>query len=151
MTCSSCHGPSCVDEDAVVVRCTLDSSVTLTFCDRHVEWVGEYYGGTDFTVHARSHRLDAVIDTNDCEVDTGLADFIEGLDFRGWSGARRWHSRQLAVSALYESRGYVKLSWTLRCDEYTEYWNTTVVMWVEAGSAKDDLAARLHVFLSGPD
>ncbi|RLK59008.1 DUF6228 family protein [Actinokineospora cianjurensis] len=140
---------SCLDEGNVVVRCGQDSAVSVTFCGR---WVEEYLG-LYFAVHTAARGVDAVLyDVPTWADRIGLAQFIEGLDYRGWEGDLHWASRHggLGVSARYESRGQVRLTWTLSSYEVEEIWSVTVRTWVEAGAAKDDLAARLHVFLSGP-
>ncbi|WP_218920391.1 DUF6228 family protein [Lentzea guizhouensis] len=81
----------------------------------------------------------------------GLARFVEALDFRGWRGELRWANadHDLEVGARFESGGHVALTWTLRpWRSAAGGWETAVVTWLEAGAAKDDLAARLDDFLT---
>jgi hypothetical protein len=70
--------------------------------------------------------------------DSDLAPFLEELaaDCRGWDGerSRQTNDRDLAVSAVFRSGGYVGLSWTLRpWPDAAGGWNASVTTWLEAG------------------
>ncbi|WP_406642442.1 DUF6228 family protein [Amycolatopsis sp. WGS_07] len=106
-----------------------------------------------FTVRAQAPGLDARLEgVTNYVTGRGLARFLDGLDFRGWEGERRWVNadRDLIVSATFRSGGHIDLAWTLRPWRRSVYgeWKATVTTTMEAGAEKDDLAAQLHAFLT---
>ncbi|MFB9907104.1 DUF6228 family protein [Allokutzneria oryzae] len=94
-------------------------------------------------------RLEGVTNLVD---GTALPRFLDGLDFRGWEGEKRWRSadRDIAVAARWGSRGHIELEWTLRPwrRSVTGEWSASVVTDIEAGAAKDAFAAELNNFLA---
>ncbi|MFI6006057.1 DUF6228 family protein [Streptomyces sp. NPDC051366] len=137
--------------DAAIL-CQDNSSVGVSFRDRH--------SSDDYCVHysievqapGLSARIDKVVawigDNGD------LAPFLEKLaaDFAGWDGERCWETndRDLAVSAVFRSGGYVGLTWTLRPWRNASCgWSASVTTWLEAGEQMGSFAADIRHFLEG--
>ncbi|MFD2469663.1 DUF6228 family protein [Amycolatopsis silviterrae] len=127
-------------------------SVSVRFGERHAA-VHHLDRRLFFTVRAQAPGLDARLESvTNYVVGRSLARFLDGLDFRGWEGERRWVNadRDLIVSATFHSGGHIELAWTLRPWRHSVYgeWEATVTTTMEAGAEKDDLAAQLHAFLT---
>jgi hypothetical protein len=142
---------TCLDDAEVVLRCERDPSVSVRFAERHAA-AAPQDRRLFFVVGAQAPGLDARLEgVTNFVVGRGLVRFVDGLDSRGWQGEQRWANadRDLKVGARFESGGHVELTWTLR-PWRSAYggWDVTIVTWLEAGAAKDDLAARLDAFLA---
>ncbi|MEO6088917.1 MAG: DUF6228 family protein [Umezawaea sp.] len=137
---------TCLDDSEVVIRCEDDLSVEARFTERHVGDRIMY-----FAVRLRAPGLTADLEAITNVVDgRGLSRFVDGLDFRGWQGAKTWIStdEDLAVSAVFESMGHISLTWTISPWRMAGgRWSASVTTRIEAGAAKDDLATQLHLFL----
>jgi len=142
---------TCLDDAEVVLRCERDPSVSVRFAERHAA-AAPQDRRLFFVVGAQAPGLDARLEgVTNFVVGRGLVRFVDGLDFRGWQGEQRWANadRDLEVGARFESGGHVELTWTLRpWRSACGGWDVTIVTWLEAGAAKDDLAARLDAFLT---
>ncbi|MGW7537435.1 DUF6228 family protein [Amycolatopsis sp. NPDC054798] len=106
-----------------------------------------------FAVRLQGPGIDARLESvTNYVTGRGLARFLDGLDFRGWEGERRWVNadRDLTVSATYRSGGRIELAWTLRPWRHSVHgeWEATATTSMEAGAEKDDLTAQLHAFLT---
>ncbi|MBK1786618.1 hypothetical protein JHE00_20000 [Prauserella sp. ASG 168] len=105
-----------------------------------------------FVVHAQAPGLGARVEgVTDVVTGRGLARFLERLDLHGWQGEQRWADadRDLIVKARYESGGQVGLTWVLRpWRSVFGGWDVGVTAWLEAGAAKDGVAAQFHDFLT---
>ncbi|MFE0021232.1 DUF6228 family protein [Amycolatopsis sp. NPDC059021] len=142
---------ACLDDAEVVVRCEQDPAVSVSFGERHAA-VHPLDRRMFFVVRAQAPGLDARLESvTNFVMGRGLARFVDELDFRGWEGEQRWVNadRDLKVGAVYGSRGHIALTWTLKPwrSVYGD-WEVAVTTWLEAGAAKDELAARLHDFLT---
>ncbi|AXB46933.1 hypothetical protein A4R43_34515 [Amycolatopsis albispora] len=135
----------------MVIRCERHPAASVRFAERHAT------SGTSpqllFIVRASAPGLDARLeDVTNFVTGRELARFLDGLDFRGWEGTRHWvnSDRDLRIGAVYEPGGHLRLTWTLRPWRHSVQgdWTATVSTWMEAGAAKDKLAARLHQFLT---
>ncbi|MFC7512647.1 DUF6228 family protein [Streptomyces thermocarboxydus] len=82
-------------------------------------------------------------------------------DFRGWRGARTWHSLcdDLTLSAEHHSGGHVRLTWVISDGAPTEEWRFETSTWHEAGrtcapwprtSARSSRASRTELGLRPP-
>jgi hypothetical protein len=142
----------CLDELEVVVRSEGVDALSLRFAERHVS-AEPRDGRLFFLVQAQAPGLEARLEGMTNFVSgTGLADFVDGLDLRGWEGEREWHNadRDLLVSATWQPRGYVDLKWTLRPwrASVTGGWAATLSTSLAVGADKDALAADLREFLT---
>lgn len=140
---------TCLDDREVVFR---GDQASVRFGERHA---ADHHLDRRlfFAVRVQAPGLDARLDhVTNYVTGRGLARFLDGLDFRGWEGERRWVNadRDLIVSATHHSGGRVELAWTLRPWRQSVYgeWEATVTTTMEAGAEKDDLAAQLHDFLT---
>jgi hypothetical protein len=84
--------------------------------------------------------------------DSDLATFLDGLaeDFTGWDGTRAWASmnRDLRIDAVFSSRGYVGLTWTITPWRHEDgNWTAAATVVLEAGEQMRHLAADVHQFL----
>ncbi|GAA4524678.1 DUF6228 family protein [Amycolatopsis samaneae] len=142
---------ACLDDTEVVLRCEDDPSVSVTFGERHAA-VHPLDRRMFFTVRAGAPGLDARLEAvTNFVLGRGLARFVDELDFRGWQGEKRWVNadRDLTVGAVYEPRGHIALTWTLKpWRAVYGGWEVAVTTRLGAGAAKDELAARLHDFLT---
>ena len=137
---------TCLDDLSVVL-----GGSTLRFAERH-RAVDPRDGRTFFLVQAQEPGLSARLErVTNFVSGTELAEFIDGLDYRGWDGSVAWENadRDLAVRALFTSGGHIRLTRTLR-PWRCRYggWEASVVTSVEAGAEKDAQAADLREFLS---
>lgn len=142
---------TCLDDMEVVLRCEDDPSVAVRFAERHAA-VAANDRRMFFVVGAQAPGLDVRLEgVTNFVMGRGLVRFIDRLDYRGWRGEQRWVNadRDLKVSARYEFRGHVALTWTLQ-PWRSAYggWDVTVTTWLEAGAAKDDLVAQLDDFMT---
>ncbi|MGW6703473.1 DUF6228 family protein [Streptomyces sp. NPDC054956] len=143
--------PDSTDPDAVTVQCRDTQAVGVEFRERS----GPDSDCVRYTVELRAPGLSARVDEVVAWVpDSELTRFLEGLasDYRGWDGERSWqtYDRDLAVSAVFRSGGYVGLTWTLRPWRSTEGgWTASVTTWLEAGEQMSSLAAAVRHFLEG--
>lgn len=125
--------------------------MSVTFCDRF----SFDQDSVHYAVETRAPGLTARVD----EVvawawDSDLTTFLDELvaDYRGWDGERSWHTmdRDLAVSAVFRSGGYVGLTWTLRpWGSAAGDWSTSVTTWLEAGEQMSSFTSDLRHFLAG--
>jgi hypothetical protein len=135
----------------VTVRCQDNASVGVTFRDR----IGLDADAVHYAVELRAQGLTARVDEVVAWIRADdLARFLEGLaaDYRGWDGARSWQTddRDLAVSAVFRSGGYVGLTWTVRpWPKAAGGWSSSVTTWLEAGEQLASLAADIRYFLAG--
>ncbi|MEU2390352.1 DUF6228 family protein [Streptomyces sp. NPDC007369] len=140
------------ERPSMVIRCQDKPSVGVGFHDR--------YSSDDHCVHyaveVRAPGLNARIDKVVAWIgDHGdLAPFLEKLaaDFAGWDGERCWetYDRDLAVSAVFRSGGFVGLTWTLRpWRNASAGWSASVTTWLEAGEQMGSFAADVRHFLEG--
>lgn len=141
------HERACVS-----IRCQDNSSVGVSFRDR--------YSSDDHCVH---YTVEVVAPGLSAHIDgavawakdsSDLAPFLEKLaaDFTGWDGERRWETddRDLAVSAVFRSGGYVGLTWTLRpWRNAAGGWMAAVTTWLESGEQMASLATDIRDFLEG--
>ncbi|GAA1089414.1 DUF6228 family protein [Nocardiopsis composta] len=84
----------------------------------------------------------------------GLDAFLSSLaeDFRGWEGARTWHSLEydLTLSAEHRSGGHVHLTWGVREVSPFEEWRFEAATVHAAGEEMRGLAGEMRAFLAGP-
>ncbi|SHI03968.1 DUF6228 family protein [Streptomyces sp. 3214.6] len=77
--------------------------------------------------------------------------FLDSLvdDFRGWAGARTWHSLSyyLTLSAEHRSGGHVHLTWGIHDQAPSEGWHFETTTVHAAGEDMRTLAAETHTFL----
>ncbi|MEV0267087.1 DUF6228 family protein [Streptomyces sp. NPDC050617] len=139
------------DKPGVIVRCQDNSSVVVTFCDRFSLDTDSVHYAVELRAPGLAARVDEVIAWT---WDSGLAAFLEELvaDYRGWDGERSWQTndRDLTVSAVFRSGGYVGLTWALRpWPQAAGGWGSSVTTWLEAGEQMASLAADVRSFLTG--
>ncbi|MDT7726914.1 MAG: hypothetical protein QOI21_3490 [Actinomycetota bacterium] len=141
---------TCLDDLEVVLGCEREP-VSVRFAERHVA-APERDRRLFFLVELRAPGLEARAEgVTNFIVGTGLARFLDSLDFRGWKGKRRWanSNRDLRVSAVFESGGHIALTWKLApWRSYAAGWDATVTTRLEAGAQKDTLAADLREFMA---
>jgi hypothetical protein len=141
---------SCLDDLEVVLRCEREP-VSVRFAERHGAEPG-FDRRLFFLVELRAPGLNARADgVTNYAVGTGLARFLDSLDYRGWEGERRWANsdRDLKVSAVFESGGHIALTWKLApWRNYAAGWDATVTTRMEAGAQKDALVADLREFMA---
>ena len=82
-----------------------------------------------------------------------LSAFLNSLaeDFRGWAGARTWHSRyyDLTLSAEHHPGGHVHLTWGIHDRAPSDDWHFEATTVHAAGEDMRNLAAETHTFLTG--
>ncbi|MFI2765740.1 DUF6228 family protein [Streptomyces echinatus] len=98
----------------------------------------------DIPVAAAIDRVDQCV---------AFAGFLDELvaDYRRWDGERSWQTndRDLTVSAVFRSGGYVGLTWALRpWPQAAGGWGASVTTWLEAGEQMAFLAADVRSFLT---
>lgn len=105
----------------------------------------------DFAVRARGEWVSVEVSVRTWRGD-GLDSFLVGLAeaFRGWEGARTWHSLEddLTLSAEHGSGGYVRLTWGLHGRPPAEEWRFEATTTHAAGEEMRNLAADISAFLT---
>ncbi|MFI9587219.1 DUF6228 family protein [Streptomyces sp. NPDC052236] len=105
----------------------------------------------DFIVRARGEWASVEVSARTWRGD-GLESFLAELaeDFRGWDGARTWHSleRDLTLSAEHGPEGYVHLTWGLHDRPPSGQWHFEATTVHAAGEDMRNLAADIHAFLT---
>ncbi|MFD6421826.1 DUF6228 family protein [Streptomyces sp. NPDC060198] len=140
-----------IDHEAgVSIRCQDNASVTVTLRGRSSSDADSVRYSVELRAPGLAARVDEVVAWAG---DNGLAAFLEELaaDYRGWKGDRSWHTddRDLTVSAVFRSGGYVGLTWTLRpWPRAAGGWGASVTTWLEAGEQMTSLAADVRAFLA---
>jgi hypothetical protein len=80
-------------------------------------------------------------------LDTFLASLAE--DFRGWEGARAWHSLCYDLTLSAEHRGsHVQLTWGIHDRAPSEEWHFETTTAHAAGEDMRNLAADIHTFIA---
>nr|WSX54150.1 DUF6228 family protein [Streptomyces sp. NBC_00974] len=137
----------------VAVRCQDNSSVGVTFRDRRSS---DNYC-VHYAIEIQAPGLSASIEEAVAWVgdNSDLAPFLEKLaaDFTSWDGERCWETndRDLAVSAVFRSGGYVGLTWTLRpWPKAAGGWSASVTTQLEVGEQLASFASDIRHFLEGP-
>ncbi|GAA3487639.1 DUF6228 family protein [Streptomyces cremeus] len=104
----------------------------------------------DFIVRARGRRVSIETSVRTWDGD-GLELFLSSLaeDFRGWQGARTWHSLEydLTLSAKHRSGGHVHLAWGIHDRPPAEEWHFETTTVHAAGEDMRHLAAQIHALL----
>ncbi|MFI8999111.1 DUF6228 family protein [Streptomyces sp. NPDC053541] len=139
------------DEPSVTIRCQDNPSVGVTFCDRFSFDADSVHYAVELRAPGLTARVDEVVAWI---WDNDLTTFLEELaaDYRGWDGERSWQTddRDLTVSGVFRSGGYVGLTWTLRpWPQAAGGWDASVTTWLEAGEQMASLAANVGNFLAG--
>lgn len=140
--------------DDLTLRCARDPRVSITFADRELR-PDPRESVLTFAVTVEAPGLRARAGSVTHYVDgMAVARFVERLDLRGWDGELSWTSsdRDISVRAVYDGRGYMRLTWSLspwRRSEQGE-WIASVTLWLEGGS-RDRFVADLLAFLSQGD
>lgn len=80
-----------------------------------------------------------------------LLPFLDGLarDFAGWTGTRAWASMDgdLRIDAVFSSRGYAGLTWTITPWRHKNgNWTASATVVLEAGEQMRRLVADVHQF-----
>lgn len=106
----------------------------------------------DFLVRARGPwgSVETPVRTWDGDgLDTFLASLAE--DFRGWEGARTWHSLcyDLTLSAEHRPGGHVHPAWGIHDRAPLEQWHFETTTVHPAGEDMRPLAAGIHPFVTG--
>ncbi|MFC8510634.1 DUF6228 family protein [Streptomyces sp. NPDC057411] len=139
------------DEARVTIRCQDNSSVGVTFCDRFSFDADSVHYAVELQAPGLTARVDEVVAwIRDSDLTTFLEELAAG--HRGWDGERSWQTddRDLTVSAVFRSGGYVGLTWTLRpWPQATGGWGASATTWLEAGEQMASLAADVRDFLTG--
>ncbi|MGW3687339.1 DUF6228 family protein [Streptomyces sp. NPDC005125] len=148
MTCPDGHLD---DKPRVTIRCQDTSSVVVTFCDRFSFDADSVHYAVELRAPGLTARVNEVVAWI---WDSDLTTFLEELaaDYRGWDGERSWQTndRELTVSAVFRSGGYVGLTWALRpWPQAAGGWGASVITWLEAGEQMTSLAADVRSFLTG--
>ena len=140
-----------VDEQArVTVGCRDDQAFGVTFCDRSDSDGYAVHYAVELRAPGLSARLDGVVAWLG---SPGLASFLDGLaaDPRPWEGERSWRTddRDLTVSAVFRSGGYLGLTWNLRpWRRAAGDWSASATTWLEAGEQMSAFAADIRHFLA---
>ncbi|MGW1712708.1 DUF6228 family protein [Streptomyces sp. NPDC002156] len=139
------------DEPSVTVRCQDNSSVGVKLCERYSFDEDSVHYAVELRAPGLTARADEVVAW---AWGSDLVPFLEALasDYRGWDGTRSWETndRDLAVSAVFRSGGYVGLKWTLRpWTGSSGGWAASVTTWLESGEQMTSLAADVRRFLGG--
>ncbi|MEU7030492.1 DUF6228 family protein [Streptomyces sp. NPDC046275] len=139
------------DEPRVTIRCQDNPSVGVTFCDRFSFDADSVHYALELRAPGLTARVDEVVAWI---WDSDLTTFLEELaaDYRGWDGERSWQTddRDLTLSAVFRSGGYVGLTWALRpWSQAAGGWGASVTTWLEAGEQMASLAADVGNFLAG--
>ncbi|RZB16409.1 hypothetical protein StrepF001_27395 [Streptomyces sp. F001] len=105
----------------------------------------------DFLIRARGPwgSVETSVVTWDGDgLDTFLASLAE--DFRGWEGARTWHSLcyDLTLSAEHHPGGHVRLTWGIRDRAPSEEWQFETTTVHVAGEGMRNLTAEIHTFIA---
>ncbi|MFJ6797163.1 DUF6228 family protein [Streptomyces sp. NPDC091268] len=135
----------------VTIRCQDNASIGVTFCDRFSFDADSVHYAVELEARGLTARVNEVVAWI---WDRDLAPFLEGLaaDYRGWDGERKWQTddRDLAVSAVFRSGGYVGLTWALHpWPKAAGGWGASVTTWLEAGEQMASLASDIRQFFAG--
>ncbi|AVI00283.1 hypothetical protein C5L38_35105 (plasmid) [Streptomyces sp. WAC00288] len=105
----------------------------------------------DFIVRARGRWVSVETSVRTWDGD-GLDSFLSGLaeDFRGWEGARTWHSLEydLTLSAEHRSGGHVHLTWGIHDRAPAEVWHFETTTVHAAGEDMKHLASEIRALLT---
>lgn len=105
----------------------------------------------DFIVRARGRWVSIETSVRTWDGD-GFDSFLASLteDFRGWEGARTWHSLEydLTLSAEHRSGGHVHLTWGIHDRPPAEEWHFETTTVHAAGEDMQHLAAEIHALLT---
>lgn len=141
-----------IDEQAdMTIRCQDNLSVGVKFCDRFGFAADSVHCTVEIWAPGLNARVNEVVAWAG---DSDLAPFLEELaaNYQGWDGERSWQTndRDLVVSALFRSGGYIGLTWTL-CPwpKAAGGWTASVTTWLEAGEQMSSFAADVRHFLAG--
>ncbi|MEU9107168.1 DUF6228 family protein [Streptomyces xanthophaeus] len=138
------------DKPGLMIRCQENASVGVRFCDRFSS-DGDC---VHYVVELRAPGLTArAEDVVGWIWDSDLPEFLEKLaaGYRGWDGERSWstNDRDLTVSAVFRTGGYVGLTWTVRpWRAAAGGWSTSVTTWLEAGEQMASFASDVRHFLA---
>lgn len=140
------------DAPRLLLRCRDTPSVTVEFGDRSTFDADSVRYAVELRAPGLTARAGEVVAWIG---DSDLAPFLEepAADFRGWEGARTWHTndRDLSLSAVFRSGGHVGLTWTLRpWPKAAGGWSASVTTWLEAGEQLGGFATDVRHFLAGP-
>jgi hypothetical protein len=136
----------------VTLRCVDNPLVEVRFRDR----TGFVPDPVHYAVELRAAGLDARLDDIVAWPASGdLGAFLAALadDFRGWTGERTWRTadRDLALTAVFRSRGHAGITWTVRPWRTADgAWSASVTTWLEAGEQLSAAAEDIGRFLA-PD
>ncbi|MEU2549016.1 DUF6228 family protein [Streptomyces roseolus] len=134
----------------MLIRCQENASAGVRLCDRFDFDADSVRYAVELRAPGLTARADGVVAW---KRGSGLVLFLDALaaDYRGGDGERTWQTddRDLAVSAVFRSRGYVGLTWTLRpWRTAAGGWGASVTTWLEAGEQMASLAADVRHFLT---
>ncbi|MEU9139349.1 DUF6228 family protein [Streptomyces sp. NPDC048404] len=105
----------------------------------------------DFLMKARGQWVSVETSVRTWDGD-GLHNFLSSLaeDFRGWEGARTWHSLayDLTISAEHHSGGHGHLTWGIHDRPPFEEWHFKTTTVHAAGEEMGNLAAEIRTFLT---
>ncbi|MER7057927.1 DUF6228 family protein [Streptomyces sp. NPDC000351] len=139
------------EDSGVTLRCLDNRAVGIRFSDRSLVDADCAHYAVELWAPGLKSRVDGVVVW---ALDADLASFLDRLvaDFRGWDGARTWHTvdEDLALLAVFRSGGRVGLAWTLRpWRTFHGSWNASATIWLEAGEQLAAAAADIRHFLEG--
>ncbi|MFJ7069792.1 DUF6228 family protein [Streptomyces sp. NPDC101115] len=122
----------------------------MTFCDQFSFDADSVHFGVALRAPGLTARVNEVVAWI---WDSDLTTFLEELaaDYRGWEGERSWQTndRDLTVSDVFRSGGYVGLTWALRPWPHAAGgWSASVTTWLEAGEQMASLAADVRKCLT---
>ncbi|MEU9143939.1 DUF6228 family protein [Streptomyces sp. NPDC048349] len=140
------------EQPGVAVVCRDNASVRVRFGGRESSDGYCVHYAVEIQAPGLSARIDRAVAWAGGHSE--LAPFLDQLaaDFAGWDGERCWETndRDLVVSAVCRSGGYVGLTWTLRpWRNAARGWNASVTTWLEAGEQMRSLAADIRHFIDG--
>src|SRR5262245_22660355 len=80
-----------------------------------------------------------------------LAMYFEGLaaDWRGWQGARVWHSLEGDLEISAEHHRHVLLRIALRGDTYRSDWHATATIELDPGEQLSEAAKNVRALVAG--
>ena len=127
--------------DTAVIK-SVNTSATLTFCDRDADYFTVVYESPSVILKKR------VWGYTDCDFLVNLFSFI-AKEWKGWQGAQEWASieGEFAICATSDNLGHVMLTIKIKEFDGPEVWDSIVQLGIDA-SQTENIAKSVRTFFA---